>query len=87
MKVIDRTEAAKRLGMTPNALSCHVYRKNWDAIPVPIKIGGRFKWTDEQITEWIKERLAAVCTRQERPTSIKKKRGPGRPPKERSASC
>ena len=85
MKIIGRVEAAKRLGMTPQALSCHVSRRSWPhAIPAPIKIGGIFKWSDEKITEWINERFDAV---EGKPKDGSKKRAPGRPPKKRSASC
>jgi len=87
MKMIGRVEAAKRLGMTPQALSCHVSRRNWpQAIPAPIKIGGIFKWSDEKITEWINERFDAVEGKKSQRGN--KKRAPGRPPKKRSpASC
>lgn len=87
MKIIGRVEAAKRLGMTPQALSCHVSRRNWDAIPAPIVIGGRFKWSDEKITEWIKARFDAVNGGAELPSPQKKKKGPGRPRKTRSTPC
>ncbi len=83
MKILNRTEAAEKLGMTPLALSSHVSRGNWDAVPKPIKIGRCNKWVAEVIDEWILERLKeSKCE-----TPQKKKRGPGRPPKERSASC
>ncbi|WP_243545300.1 hypothetical protein [Pseudodesulfovibrio tunisiensis] len=86
MKIIGRAEAAKRLGMTPHALSCHVYKRNWDAIPVPIMIGGRYKWIDEKITEWITARFEAVNNGEEL-LPPQKKRGPGRPRKKRRSSC
>ncbi|MEZ7197747.1 hypothetical protein [Pseudodesulfovibrio karagichevae] len=87
MKIIGRAEAARRLGMTPQALSCHVSRRAWPhAIPAPIKIGGIFKWSDEKITEWINERFDEVEGGKSQKEK-KRKRRPGRPPKTRSASC
>ena len=84
MKVFGRVEAAKRLDMSPHALSCHVSQANWDKVPQPIQIGGRYKWTDTQITEWINEKLEKVMNNS---TKKVKRRGPGRPPKTRSATC
>lgn len=80
MKIIGRVEAAERLGMTPQALSCHVSRRNWTAIPRPIKVGGRFRWIDEKITEFLEEKWEAG-----KPTQKTAKRG--RPRKRRGTSC
>ena len=87
MKMIGRVEASALLGMTPQALSCHVSRRNWAAIPAPIVIGGRFKWSHEKIIEWINDRFDAVISGGKLPTPQKKKNGPGRPRKTRSALC
>lgn len=87
MKILNRKQAAQRLGLSPNALSCHVYRKNWAGIPKPIKIGNRWKWTEEQIDAWVRERLEETARSSATPKDTKKPK-PGRPPKRRSrASC
>jgi predicted DNA-binding transcriptional regulator AlpA len=83
MKVIGRVEAAERLGMSPQALSCHVSRRNWDAIPKPIMVGRRFKWIEEKLEEWLLERFDESV----QSGMQKARRGPGRPPKQRSAPC
>jgi predicted DNA-binding transcriptional regulator AlpA len=82
LKIIGRVEAAKRLGLSAQALSCHVSRRNWREIPKPIKIGGCFKWVDSEITEFIEKKI-----REAQLELNPKKRGQGRPPKTRSASC
>jgi len=83
LKIIDRKEAAERLGMTPQALSCHVSRRNWSAIPIPVKIGGRWKWVEEVLEEWVLDRVDEAAAMSGR----SKRRGPGRPSKIRSTSC
>ncbi|MGL1861428.1 MAG: hypothetical protein OCC46_02765 [Pseudodesulfovibrio sp.] len=85
MKIIGRTAASKRLGMSAQALSCHVSRRSWEtgAIPKPIKIGGRWKWIEEKIDEFILD----LYDESKEPSSSKKQRGPGRPRKTRSTSC
>ncbi|MBC17063.1 MAG: hypothetical protein CL942_08430 [Desulfovibrio sp.] len=84
MKILDRIETSKRLGMTPAALSCHVSRRGWEtgAIPMPVKIGNRWKWIDEKVTEFIQEKWEEGQS-----STSNKKRGPGRPRKTRSMTC
>lgn len=55
MRLLTREETAKRLSMSPNALSIHVSRKGWDsgAIPKPAKIGGRYKWLESIVDGFI----------------------------------
>lgn len=83
-RLIGREKAAELLDMTPNALSCHVARRNWNEIPKPARVGGRYKWTVEQISKWIDERFDQRCVSS---TVAATKRKPGRPRKTRSASC
>jgi predicted DNA-binding transcriptional regulator AlpA len=82
LKLLDRSTAAERLGLSAQALSCHVSRRNWQEIPKPIKVGGCYKWVDDAITEFIEKKI-----REAQLELNPKKRGPGRPPKTRSASC
>lgn len=87
MEILDRTAAAKLLGMTPNALSCHIYRKNWSFIPRPIKVGGKNRWVREEIIDWLKARIEETKSKPARSSYQGEKRGPGRPPKKRRATC
>lgn len=86
-RLIGRVKAAELLDMTPNALSCHVARRNWDAVPEPIKVGGCFKWSVEQIAEWIDKRFEKRATASKNKKIEATRNRVGRPNKRRSASC
>jgi len=77
MEIMTRSEVANLLRMSPQALSNHVGRKNWEAVPPPIVIGGRNKWRKDQVVKWI-ESKSPVPPKSEH-------QGRGRPPKRRSA--
>nr|WP_287412652.1 hypothetical protein [Pseudodesulfovibrio sp.] len=79
-KLIGRVEAAEMLGMTPQALSCHVSRRNWSEIPRPVKVGGRFKWIEKKIMSFINDKWEAG-------QPVVRKRRPGRPRKTEGSSC
>lgn len=53
IKLLDRHQTAEKLGMTPAALSNHVSRRNWEAIPQPRKVGGRWKWLESDVERWV----------------------------------
>lgn len=56
--VIVRWELASMLRMTDQAISNHLHRKNWDAIPEPIRVGGRNKWFIEDVLLWLDAKRA-----------------------------
>lgn len=85
MKLIGRVAAARMLGMTANALSCRVAKRDYRDIPEPIVVSGCFKWSEEQIMQWVKDRFDALNG--ESKLKPHKKRGPGRPPKTGGLSC
>ena len=87
MEILDRKAAAKLLGMTANALSCHIYRKNWGGVPKPIVIGNRYRWAKSQILEFLEEKLEEAKTGAVSQPVRKKQGKGGRPRKTKSASC
>lgn len=47
-KLLNIGELADFLGFTVAAVSAHLHRKNWDAVPKPIKLGRRLAWPVER---------------------------------------
>ncbi len=56
MEILTRKEVSAVLRMSPQALSNHVSRRNWSAVPCPIKIGGRNKWLREDVFDFLLEK-------------------------------
>jgi hypothetical protein len=56
MQLMTRTEVASLLRITPQALSNHISKRNFDAVPPPLRIAGRNKWRFDLVVEWIEER-------------------------------
>ena len=75
-QLLSRNEVAARLAMSPGALSVHVSRRSWDKVPRPAKIGGVFKWREEDVTSWIDRQFELSAQEVD-----KAKRRPGRPRK------
>lgn len=75
MKLINRHGLAEKLGMTPKAVSAHVSRRNWEAVPRPAKIGGVYKWIEEEVDDWIREKFAESFAYSTRCESANQRRG------------
>lgn len=58
MKLINRHSVAEKLGLTAKAVSVHVSRRNWNAIPQPAKVGGVYKWVEEDVDLWIRKKFS-----------------------------
>jgi predicted DNA-binding transcriptional regulator AlpA len=67
------------LGKSVLALYGHIARKQYDAVPPPMKLGRRLVWLTEAVDEWINAKVA--CAKQELERQMKelqaapKKRG------------
>lgn len=56
-KLLNIGELADFLGFTVAAVSAHLHRKNWDAVPKPIKLGRRLAWPVEEVQAWVKNKI------------------------------
>ncbi len=50
-------EMSAILGKTPAAIHGHLARKQYDAVPPPVKIGRRQAWLVEAVEEWINAKV------------------------------
>ena len=46
-------DLARLLGMTENALRIHLCRKNFSAVPQPVKLGHRIAWREQDVHDWL----------------------------------
>lgn len=56
-KLLNIGELADFLGFTVAAVSAHLHRKNWDAVPKPIKLGRRLAWPVEEVQAWVRNKI------------------------------
>ena len=78
-------EMASLLGMTVAAVHAHLSRSNYDAVPLPIRLGKRLAWPSEQVEEWIQakvEKAKVTAEKSERHMALPAKMG--RPSKTRN---
>ena len=55
-KVLYIPDIAKLLGMTENAVRCHLRRGNYRAVPRPFRLGSRrLAWRREDFDAWLKK--------------------------------
>lgn len=78
-QIVGVHELAEILGTTADAIRSNLRRKNYDAVPPPVRLGRRVVWTLRQIEEFIseKEKIAA-----QRKLGVSVIVGQGRPSKE-----
>lgn len=55
-QIIGVHELAEILGTTTNAIRSNLGRKNYNAVPPPIRLGRRVVWTLRQVEEFISEK-------------------------------
>ena len=85
--VYNIVEISELLGTTVSAIQGHLARKNFDAVPPPLRLGKRLVWPTSGVDEWFSKKIkqaqayAAVSQLSSSPSSIEQKRGRGRPPK------
>lgn len=68
-------DIAKILGKTESAVRNHIRRRDWSAIPSPVRIGGRLAWRQTDIDQWLEDKTPISSQNQQA------QRGPGRPRK------
>ena len=54
-------EMAIVLGKTPAAIHGHLARKQFDAVPQPLRLGRRLAWLIEAVDAWIEEKRQAAA--------------------------
>lgn len=75
-------EMATILGKTPAAIHGHLARKQFDAVPQPMKFGRRLAWMIEEVEAWIDgKRIEAAELREDRYEPPVRLRKIGRPTK------
>jgi Predicted transcriptional regulator len=48
---------AEELGCTVSSIYNHIHKKNFNAIPRPIRLGRKLVWTREAVEEWLQNKL------------------------------
>ena len=51
------SDLAAILGCTVASIQGHLARKNYAAVPIPIKIGRRLAWPDTVVDDWLDEKI------------------------------
>lgn len=54
------SELSAILGFTVSAIHAHLARKNFDAVPPPIRLGRRLAWPVESVNQWLDAKLKIV---------------------------
>ena len=57
-RLYNINELAEILGFTVPAIHAQLARKNYEAVPPPIKLGRRLAWPEELLEEWLAEKIA-----------------------------
>jgi hypothetical protein len=71
------------LGKSVAAIHGHIARKQYDAVPPPMKVGRRLAWLVESVDDWIDAKAAQAATQAEEYTTAMRTpaRRRGRPTK------
>ena len=57
-RLLDIKELSERIGITVATL--YAWRSNGHDMPRALKIGGRVRWTEESVAEWIEAQQEAA---------------------------
>jgi len=77
--VFNVNELAEVLGSTPAAIHAHLSRKNFDAVPPPIRLGRRLVWVKAEVEQWLRQRIDESHRQNADARKVR-----GRPPKKRT---
>jgi predicted DNA-binding transcriptional regulator AlpA len=84
-RLLGINELADILGITAPAIHAHLARRNFDAVPPPIKLGRRLVWPEVVLKEWLDDKIASAQERIAMATDEPEPdRRPGRPRKTRT---
>ena len=65
-------ELATILGKTVAAIHGHLARKQFDAVPPPIRLGRRLAWLVESVDDWIDAKAAQAATQTKEYAAVKR---------------
>ena len=78
-KFYNIEEMSAILGKTIASIYGHLARRQWDAVPMPMKLGCRLAWLVSAVDEWVDMKLkqvsAQLTAHEKHLTSVPKKRG------------
>lgn len=74
-KLYNINELSIILGFTVAAIHGHLARKNFEAVPPPIKLGRRLAWPKEVLDEWLQEKVEEAAADATQFSSEKRRRG------------
>ena len=57
-KVMYVPDLAGYLGMTESSIRTHLSRCNWNAVPPPIRLGGRIAWIRDDVDDFLQQKSA-----------------------------
>lgn len=84
-RLLGINELAEVLGITAPAIHSHLARRNFEAVPPPIKLGRRLVWPESVLKEWLDEKIAQAQERiAAEADQLEVRRFPGRPRKTRT---
>lgn len=61
-RLYNINELASMLGVTVPAIHAQLARRNFDAVPHPIKLGRRLAWPEEVVEAWLSQKIASTST-------------------------
>ena len=50
-------EMAGILGLTVAAVHAHLARRNYEAVPIPLRLGKRLAWPTDHVEQWIQDKI------------------------------
>ena len=64
-KFYNIEEMSAMLGKSIGSIYGHLARKQWDAVPPPMKLGRRLAWLCTSVDNWIDEKIAQIMAEKE----------------------
>ena len=57
MRLMQIEELSEKLGFSVASIKAHLQRRNFDAIPPPIRLGRKRCWVEEAVDAWIDAKI------------------------------
>lgn len=72
------------LGLTVSAIHGHLNRRNYHAVPIPVRLGRRLAWPVQLVDEWIRAKIEQAQESVYKSTEHRETARRGRPLKRRT---